>query len=99
MLGSLVMHEKISTTEAKAKEIKSRIDRIINIAKNTKSDSKKLAATRELRRHIPLMAVKKLSGDFLDKVEGKNSGFSRVIKLAPRKSDGARMAVIELITK
>jgi len=43
------------------------------------------------------MAIKKITGEFLKKFEKKNCGYTRVIKLAPRKSDGARVAVIEFI--
>jgi len=98
MLGSLVMHEKIETTEAKAKELKSKIDRIINKAKKTKKAESKVAIIRDLRNSIPLMAVNKITNeDFIKKVDGRNSGYARVIKLPRRKGDGARMAVIELV--
>lgn len=97
MLGSLIVHEKIETTEAKAKELKSRVDKIINRAKTGKDGSKKLAARRELIRFIPEVAAKKLTGEFLNKFDGRTSGYARVIKIAPRKSDNARMAVVELI--
>lgn len=97
MLGSLIMREKIQTTEAKAKELKSRIDKIINKAKLGNNDKNKLSARRDLMKYIPEMAIKKITGDFLKRFENKNCGYSRVIKLAPRKSDGASVAVIEFI--
>lgn len=99
MLGSLIMHEKIETTEAKAKALKEKIDRIINKAKNTKNDSKKISAIRDLKKYIPEIAIRKIIGEYLENFKERKSGYSRVIKLAPRKSDGARMAVIELISK
>ena len=99
MLGSLIVHEKITTTEAKAKELKSRIDKIVRKAKKGKEASRKVAVIRDLKNDIPLVAVRKITGEFLDKFEKRNSGYSRVIKLAARKSDGAKMAVIELITQ
>lgn len=97
MLGSLIMHEKIKTTEAKAKELKRRIDRVINKAKKTRDNSKKISAIRDLRKDIPMVAVKKIIGDYLEKFISKKSGYARVIKLAPRKSDGAKMGIIELV--
>ncbi|OGI29719.1 MAG: 50S ribosomal protein L17 [Candidatus Moranbacteria bacterium RIFOXYA12_FULL_44_15] len=97
MLGSLIMHEKIETTEAKAKELKGKIDKIVNKAKKTKDEKRKLAVSRDLRTLIPAMAVKKIIGEFLDKFEKRGSGYIRIIKLAPRKSDGAKKAVIEFV--
>ncbi len=97
MMGSLVMYEKITTTEAKAKELKTRVDRVINKAKKAKDASSKVTAIRNLDNNIPKMAIKKLLGDFKKKFEDRNSGYTRIIKLAPRKTDGARMAVIEFV--
>ena len=98
LLSNLIMKEKIETTEAKAKEIKSLIDQIINKAKKANQESaRKVAILRDLRNALPLQAVKKISGTFLEKFEKRNSGYVRVIKLARRKSDAARMAIIEFV--
>jgi len=97
LLGSFIMHEKIITTEAKAKEIKSLIDQVINKAKNIKDEKKKIAALRALGKLVPEKAVVKLKGNFTDRFESRKSGYSRVIKIAPRKSDSAKMAVIEFV--
>jgi len=97
LLGSLIMREKIETTEAKAKEAKSKIDKVINLAKKGKTASLKVSVIRELMGVLPEKAAQKLSGDFLDKFSKRNSGYARVIKLNPRKSDGAKMAIIEFV--
>lgn len=97
MLGSLIMREKISTTEAKAKELKSKIDRIINKARKTKTAEKKLAVIRDLGKELPRIAVQKLTGEFLNKFKSRTSGYARVIKLGARKTDGAKMAIIEFV--
>ncbi|MDO8240955.1 MAG: 50S ribosomal protein L17 [Candidatus Moranbacteria bacterium] len=97
MLGSLIMQEKIKTTEAKAKEMKAKIDKLINKAKLTKIEAKKVAVLRDLRIMIPLMAVKKLSGEFLDKFSKRTSGYTRIVKLEARKGDAAKMAIIEFV--
>lgn len=98
MIGSLIMKEKIQTTEAKAKEIKGRVDRIINKAKKGVSEpEKKVAVIRDIRKSLPLMAVKKLMGEFTGKFSKRTSGYTRIVKLAPRKSDGAKMAIIEFV--
>ena len=98
LLGSLIMKEKITTTEAKAKEIKPLMDKIVTKVKRMSADeTKKVAIIRDLRKELPIMAVKKLSGDFIEKFSGRNSGYTRIVKLMQRKSDGARMAVIEFV--
>ena len=97
MLGSFIMEEKIETTLAKAKELKIMIDKIINKAKKTQVEARKVAVIRELNNRLPAKAVKKLTGEFLGKFTERGSGYSRVIKLSPRKSDAAAMAVIEFV--
>ena len=98
LLGNLILEEKIKTTEEKAKEVKSVIDQIINKAKVARKDeAKKIAIIRGLRKDLSSVVVKKLSGDFVERFENRKSGYSRVIKLEPRKSDSAKMAVIEFV--
>lgn len=97
MLGSLILRERIRTTEAKAKELKGKVDKIINKAKKGQVESKRVAVIRDLNNLIPKEAVKKIMGEILEKFSQRTSGYSRTIKLSPRKSDGAKMAIIELI--
>ena len=98
LLGSFILHEKIITTEAKAKEIKPLFDKIVNKAKTIKVDEKKkVAVIRDLEKLLPSRAVKKVTGDFKERFSGREGGYSRIIRLAKRKSDGAKMAVIEII--
>jgi large subunit ribosomal protein L17 len=97
LLGSLVMEEKIETTLAKAKEAKGMIDKIINKAKKVNVSGKKVAVIRGLNSQLPVKAVKKITGEFLSKFAERTSGYTRVIKLSPRKSDSAEIAVIEFV--
>jgi len=97
MIGSLIMKEKIKTTEAKAKELKNKIDRIINKAKQCSDKDKKAKAIRELNNLIPKMATDKLTGDFLGRFKSRKGGYVRVIKLSRRLGDGAKMAIIEFV--
>jgi large subunit ribosomal protein L17 len=98
LLGSLIMYEHINTTEAKAKELKNFIDQLVNKAKVGRTNEvRKVAIIRDLRTHLPLMAVKKLMSDFSNRFEGRDSGYVRVIKTESRKSDSARMAIIEFV--
>jgi large subunit ribosomal protein L17 len=98
LLGSLILNEKIKTTEAKAKEAKNAIDKLISKAKKTQEKDKKIAVLRNLNKFIPKIAVKKLlSEEFLKKFSQRNSGYARIIKLERRKSDGAKMSIIEFV--
>lgn len=98
LLGSLIMFERITTTEAKAKEIKNFVDQIVNKAKDARSnEDKKVALLRQLNQALPAMAAKKMLSDFSDRFVSRTSGYTRVVKLEPRKSDGARMAIIEFV--
>lgn len=98
LLGSLILVEKITTTEAKAKEAKKVIDKLITQAKKSQEEGKKLAVLRNLNKLIPKIAVKKiLSEEFIKKFSERHSGYARIIKLERRKSDGAKMAVIEFV--
>lgn len=98
LLGSLVLRERVTTTEAKAKEMKNFIDQIVNKAKEGRADaSHRVSAIRELNGMIPAVAVKKLFGDFGTRFDGRGSGYTRVVKLGERKSDSSKMAVIEFV--
>ncbi len=98
LLGSLVLHEHIMTTEAKAKEIKNYIDQVVNKAKTARNDAvRRIAMIREIQKYIPAIATKKLLSDFSARFEGRTSGYTRVVKLEQRKSDGAKMAIIEFV--
>lgn len=97
MLGSLIMREKIKTTEAKAKEVKKKIDRLINKAKKAEAKKDKVTIVREFKKYIPDAASKKLTGEFLSRFKGKSSGYATMVKLPRRKSDGAKLAIVEFV--
>ncbi len=92
MVNSLVIKEKIKTTEAKAKEILGLAEKSITKAK--KGD---LASRRILERYFSKKIVKKLIEEIGPRFKERKGGYTRIIKLGPRKSDGARMAIIELV--
>ena len=92
LASALILKEKIKTTEAKAKEMRSFIEKHIERAKNSN-----LATKRFLARIFPPLAVKKLTGEIGPRYKERKGGYTRVIKLGPRKTDGAKMAIIELI--
>jgi large subunit ribosomal protein L17 len=90
--SSLLLKEKIETTEAKAKEISSYTDKLITVAK--KGD---LSARRNLACLLKPNVVKKIVDDIAPRFKERKGGYTRVIKLGRRFSDGSKMAFIELV--
>ncbi len=99
LVEGLVIHGRIRTTEARAKELKSRIDRLVNIAKKgVEIPERRVSSFRLLKKRVSEVTLTRLSdADFLKKFGTRTSGFTRVVKLAPRKSDGAKVAILEFV--
>lgn len=92
LAANLFLKEKIQTTEAKAKETRMSAERHIEIAKKGG-----MLANRELLRFYPKRVVVKLITKIAPQYKDRKGGYTRVIKLNRRKSDGAKMAFIELV--
>lgn len=90
---SLVLYEKIVTTEAKAKAVIPMVERVLTFArKNT------LVARRYAKEVLfDANAVRKLFEDYPSRWGTRTSGFVRITKMAPRKGDAAAMASLEII--
>lgn len=86
------LKEKIKTTEAKAKELRIFVERCITRAK--KGD---LATKRYLLKFFPKDIVRKLIKVIALKYKERPGGYTRIFKLGSRKSDGVKMAIIELV--
>jgi len=90
---SLVLHEKIKTTEAKAKSLRPLMERII-----TRAKVDNLRNRREvLKKVIAQKAVKKLFEVIGPRYKDRQGGYLRIIKLKARKGDAAKIALIELV--
>jgi len=89
---ALFLQERIKTTEAKAKEISGFVQKCI-----TKAKKGGVAERRHLARFFSKNVVKKLVDDIAKRYKDRPGGYTRIIKFGPRKSDGARMAIIELV--
>jgi len=88
----LFLHEKIQTTEAKAKELRIVAEKLI-----TKSKANTLTSRRALSQLLSPVVVKKLMSEIGVKYAKRQGGYTRITKLGPRKSDGANMVIIELV--
>lgn len=92
MATSLFRHERIRTTEAKAKELRPFAERLITLAR--RGD---LPARRRARREIADRDVlEKLFDEIAPRFVDRPGGYTRVLKLGARKGDGAELALIEL---
>lgn len=91
---SVILYEKVKTTQPKAKLVKPVIERLIS---NSKKQSLSVA-TRKLNSYLTdKNASKKLLRELLKRYENRNSGFVRLIPLGYRAGDAASMVQIELI--
>ena len=91
LVRSLILSEKIQTTETKAKAIKGLVDKIINQAKTP--------ATKRLVSQfvIDKKAAEKLIKEIAPKLSNRNSGYTTVVKLGRRLGDGAMMVQMSLV--
>lgn len=90
---SFFIYEKIKTTEAKAKVLRPIAEKLITLAKKDT-----LANRRQALRFLYLQgAVKKLFEVLGPKFKERNGGYTRIVKLMPRKNDSAKMASLQLV--
>lgn len=93
LIISLLEHQRIETTLAKAKEVKKLAERIVTLGIKGDLHSKRVALS-----HIPnRKAIAKLFGEIAPRFSGRNGGYLRLIRTRNRVNDGAPMAVLEFI--
>ena len=98
MLGNLavaiIRHEKVKTTEAKAKEVRGLVDGMITLAKRGDLHARRQLVSR--MPHEPII-VEKLMSELAGKYADRTSGYTRIVKLGQRLGDSASMVQIELV--
>lgn len=93
LVTSLIIHERIITTEAKAKELRKIADRMVSLSK--KGD---LAAIRQANRIVRSKeALGKLFKELGPRFKERNSGYTRFVRYKNRKGDGASMVIMEWV--
>ena len=107
LISEFFLHGKIKTTEAKAKEIQPLIEKFITKAKSvnyskTDEDNKDKAKggvsqRRLLGKLFSAEIVKKIIEEIAPQFKNRNGGYTRIIKIGARKSDSAKIAIIELV--
>lgn len=95
LLTALFSHERIVTTETKAKALQPLAERMVTLAKR-----EDLHARRQVLRLVPdPVVVKKLFGAVAARYADRRGGYTRVIKVGSRSGDGAPTAVLELVDR
>ena len=95
MMTSLFANERITTTQIRAKALRRTAEKVITFAK--KGD---LHARRQVLRVIAdKQIVSKLFDELGPRYKSRNGGYTRVVKLGPRRGDGAFMSIIELVDR
>ena len=93
MVTYLLENGKIETTVTRAKEVRAMAEKMITTAKNDDLHSK-----RQVYSFVPKETVaKKVFDEIAPKYKETNGGYTRIIKIGPRRGDAAEMAIIELI--
>ncbi len=95
MSAALIKHEQITTTLAKAKELRPYIEKLITLAKKGGLSNRRLAHARLLDD----AQLTKLFDVLADRYATRNGGYTRVIKAGIRASDASPMAVIEFVDR
>ncbi|MFC1721058.1 50S ribosomal protein L17 [Patescibacteria group bacterium] len=89
---ALVVDGKIKTTEAKAKELRPMIEKLITRAKNGTLHSRRILVSR-----LDADSAEKLVTDIAPKYKDRAGGYTRITKISSHRDDAAKMAVIELV--
>jgi large subunit ribosomal protein L17 len=95
MSASLIKHEQIMTTVAKAKELRPYVEKLVTLAKRGGLANRRLAQSRLLDE----TQLKKLFDTLAERYKDRNGGYTRVIKAGIRASDAAPMAIIEFVDR
>ena len=93
VLTSFFRHGRIETTEAKAKEVSGLADQLITLAKRGDLAARRTAIARRYDEDV----VRKLFDEIADKYKDRQGGYTRILKLGPRRGDAAPMALLELV--
>ena len=93
MVTYLLENGKIETTVTRAKEVRSMTEKMITIAKTNDLHSKRQVLAYVTKEDV----VKKLFDDIAPKYADVNGGYTRIVKVGPRRGDAAEMAIIELV--
>jgi large subunit ribosomal protein L17 len=93
MATSLILHERIETTTAKAKELRPFVEKLITLGRQGDLHARRLAGRSIADRQV----LGKLFDDVGPRFSERPGGYTRILKLGTRRGDAAEMALIELV--
>jgi large subunit ribosomal protein L17 len=93
LIAALLRHERITTTEARAKAIRRHAEKLITLAKQPTVHHRRLA----LAALPDNEAIERLFSEIGPRMTGRPGGYTRIVKLGPRFGDAAPMAIIEIV--
>ena len=94
LISSVIKKERVMMTETRAKVIRPQLERLVNHAKTDSLSKRRLVGAKLFN---DVLLVKKLFIDIAPRYKSRSGGYTRITKLPPRLSDGAKMAVIEFV--
>ncbi len=97
LITELLRRERIRTTKAKAAAIRGDSERLITLAKRAGPEGQVHARRLAAARLNDPQVVKKLFDDLAARFQDRPGGYTRMLKLGPRTSDGAEMVLLELV--
>jgi large subunit ribosomal protein L17 len=101
LVTDLFLYERIQTTEAKAKEVRSIAEKLITLAKRGDLHARRQAAAFVRRESLngEQDAIQKLFSDLAPRYSERSGGYTRILKLGPRRGDSAPMVYLELVDR
>ena len=99
LVTDLIVHERIETTLARAKEVQSLVEKMITLGKKGDLAPRRLAArfVRRVEANDTQNALQKLFSEIAPRFADRNGGYTRILKTGERKGDNAPMAIIEFV--
>ena len=91
----VIEHERIKTTEAKAKAVKPEIEKLITLARKGDIHARRQATS--ILQHPDKGVIYKLFEEVARRYAGRSGGYTRILKLGPRRSDATEMVFLELV--
>lgn len=92
-VASLMKNGKITTTVTRAKETQRMAEKMITLAKKGDLSSKRAISSYIYENEVAKLVVEELGPRFAD----RNGGYTRIIKVGPRRGDGSEMVILELV--